>query len=453
MTRALAFRLSRVLVGCYPRRWRQRYRDEMLGVLDQHRASGRTVLNLAIGALNTHLDPAYRLEGLQMNRLLRRLGVSAAVVVPIMALLAAVWAKSSQEDGHWHLGAGGSDSMAFATGRPVLAVAGSGPGDGAETLWDLSNPARPRKWSTFEGGAPTAFAPGGRMLSTISFGNEPVLWNVTNLAKPARIATLRVSDDTEMWGEAFSPNGDVFAAAYLDRMFLWDITDPARPKLVRTLTARQTPPALVGAVPDQLGDIAFSPDGQLLATVAGHDLIDLWDVADPALATRITSVPNRSGFADALAFSPRGDQLAVLSYRGTVTLYSLADPANPVATASMQTVTARQIAGTVCEPGGCAPDFSIGFSPDGRTLTAVADLAQPSRAQGNPPSVNRGPLAPRGYTFEWNVTNPRSVIPIGAFNHQITIAGDTSHPLVAPSGRDVVTGASNGFKISFWSLP
>jgi hypothetical protein len=30
-------RLSRFLVGCYPRRWRERYREEMLDVLDQHR--------------------------------------------------------------------------------------------------------------------------------------------------------------------------------------------------------------------------------------------------------------------------------------------------------------------------------------------------------------------------------------------------------------------------------
>jgi hypothetical protein len=42
-----AGRLSRVLVGWHPRRWRERYGEEMLDVLDQHRASTRTVLNLA----------------------------------------------------------------------------------------------------------------------------------------------------------------------------------------------------------------------------------------------------------------------------------------------------------------------------------------------------------------------------------------------------------------------
>ena len=60
--------LSRFLVGCYPRRWRERYGEEMLDVLDQHRPGARTVVNLAASALGAHLDPAYRMEGLSMIR-------------------------------------------------------------------------------------------------------------------------------------------------------------------------------------------------------------------------------------------------------------------------------------------------------------------------------------------------------------------------------------------------
>ena len=60
MTSPLAARLSRFLVGCYPRRWRQRYAEELLEVLDQHRPTARTVLNLWAGAVSAHLDPAWR---------------------------------------------------------------------------------------------------------------------------------------------------------------------------------------------------------------------------------------------------------------------------------------------------------------------------------------------------------------------------------------------------------
>ena len=50
MTPPLAARLSRALVGCHPRRWRQRYAGELLEVPDHHRPTARTVLNLAASA-------------------------------------------------------------------------------------------------------------------------------------------------------------------------------------------------------------------------------------------------------------------------------------------------------------------------------------------------------------------------------------------------------------------
>src|SRR6478672_3685774 len=82
MKPALADRLSRAVVGCYPPRWKQRYAAELLDVLDQHRAGPRTVLSLAGGVLSTHLDPAYRME----IRVLPRLGRDAWLYLTIFAV-------------------------------------------------------------------------------------------------------------------------------------------------------------------------------------------------------------------------------------------------------------------------------------------------------------------------------------------------------------------------------
>jgi hypothetical protein len=60
MSGNLATRLSRYVIGCHPRRWRERYGDELLEVLDQYDARSRTVLDLAFSALDAHLDPAWR---------------------------------------------------------------------------------------------------------------------------------------------------------------------------------------------------------------------------------------------------------------------------------------------------------------------------------------------------------------------------------------------------------
>lgn len=54
----------------YPRRWRERYQEEMLAVLEQHAISLTTILDLLLGALDAHLDPAYRTrEGFMFHRL------------------------------------------------------------------------------------------------------------------------------------------------------------------------------------------------------------------------------------------------------------------------------------------------------------------------------------------------------------------------------------------------
>jgi WD40 repeat protein len=448
MRPASAARLSRLLIGCHPRRWRERYGEEMLDVLDQHQASTRTVLNLASSAVSTHLDRAYRGEGLTMARLRRAALISAAVVVPIALL--ALWIQvATWKDGHWHIGLGGVTAMAFSHADPhILVTATSGAMDGLDTLWDVTSPARPRRLANFEGGAPTVFAPDGRMVATVAFNGQPALWNVANLSKPARIRTLPSGDDNNLWGEAFSPDGRILAAAYTDRVYLWNVTSPARPRLLRTLAAAVAPPWRAGF---NQGDIAFSPDGRLLASTVGHNQLALWNVADPARATRIATVPSEAGFTNALAFSPHGNLLADVSYNGTVTILSLANPARPARAATMQTVTARQIAASICT-GGCGPAYTLNFTPGGQTLTAVADLSPPSQ-QAFSANTSQPSQVARNYAFRWNVANPRSVSRTAVLSYPITISGGSSQPLLNPSGRIIVTGASSGFAVTLRMLP
>ena len=463
MTRMLAARLSRALVGCYPRRWRRRYGDELLDVLDQHHAGARTVLNLASSALGTHLDPAYRMEGLAMTRLRRTALISAAIVVPI-ALIAVPFglfvADQNWKDSHWHIGIeGGVDAMAFSPDQHILVTATSGASDGLDTLWNVSSQARTRKLASFEGGAPTTLSPDGRTVVTVSFDDQPALWNVANPRKPARIATLQSGDSSLLWGEAFSPDGHVLAVAYTDRLYLWNLTNPARPLLARSLAAPVTPPAPAACgqpcqAPDPFyqGDIAFSPDGRLLATTAGHDQVALWNVADPARATRIAIMPSRSGFIDAIAFSPRGNLLAAISYYGTVTMFSLADPARPAHTATMRTLPAAQLAADPCACSSAL--YTLAFASDGRTLTGVASTSMPPKPITSP-NAHTATLPIRDYVFVWNVANPQSVTRIAVFSSNIdTGYGNTSLPLLAPDGRTLAAGAPFGsFGMKLWTLP
>ena len=216
MRPAPAARLSRALVGCYPRRWRERYRQEMLDILDQHQATGRTVLNLTAGALSTHLDPAYRAEGLSMTRLRRAAAISAAIAVPlavIVVLFGLLIFAQSWKEGHWHVGLGGVTAMAFSPAdQHLLVTATSGPQDGLDTLWDVTDPARPRRLANFEGGAPTAFAPDGRTVATVTFNGQPALaagaaarhWALLRLAGPVPWSARRRASGSAGQGSVHS---------------------------------------------------------------------------------------------------------------------------------------------------------------------------------------------------------------------------------------------------------
>ena len=459
--RSPAARLSRALVGCYPRRWRQRYADELLEVLDQHRPRARTVLNLAVSAANTYLDPAYRAERPGMKRLRTGALISGAFVTVIGLPFGLFVHAQDWKDSHWHIGIEGSvNAMAFGPEQRILLTGTAGAMDGTDTLWNVSSSARPRRLAVFEGGAPTALSPDGRTVATISFSDQPVLWNVSSLRKPTRIAQLPTRDHSLLWGEAFSPDGHVLATAFTDRLYLWDVADPARPRLLHTLAAPVVPPSPAACGqpcqapnPFYQGDIAFSPDGQLLAATAGRNQLAVWKVTEPARATPIAAFAGSSGFIEAVAFAPRSDLLADVSTRGTVTLFSLSGTARPIRVATMRTLPAARLAIDFCGAGGCpAGSFALGFAPDGRTLTAIVNYTTAGPSGPQPSS-----WAVRDVVFTWNVTNPRSVTRLATFSHPAPTpvgGGNGGLPMLGPDGRTVVDGAPIGsFGITLWNLP
>ena len=55
--------LATWLLRLYPRAWRERYESEVAAVLEQHRVTLKTSVDLLLSALDAQLDPAYRGEG------------------------------------------------------------------------------------------------------------------------------------------------------------------------------------------------------------------------------------------------------------------------------------------------------------------------------------------------------------------------------------------------------
>nr|WP_314174704.1 protein kinase [Streptomyces sp. DSM 40971] len=151
---------------------------------------------------------------------------------------------------------------------------------------------------------------------------------------------------------AFSPDGKLLAGSDLDgSVQLWDAGSR---KPSATLSPDGSPTDV-----STVASLAFSPDGKLLAT-GGDDKVELWDVAE---RRRIRSL-HESGLVNSVAFSPDGKTLASGNELGDVTLWdtgSKKDKELAVLDGETDVVNA------------------VAFSADGKTLATAG-----SNSQGNP---------------------------------------------------------------------
>ena len=446
MQPGLAARLSRALVSCHPRRWRERYGDEMLDVLDQHQMTARTVASLWASAVSAHLDRAYRTEHLSLSQLRRAALITAAIAAPLVLMLAPV-GYGMWQDSYWHPAADEPlETAAFSPHGGIMATAFGEAIDGTDMVWDVTDLSRPRRLSQFEGGQPIALSPDGRTVATIAYSGQAALWNVADPRHPVKMTTLSDGDGTQLEELAFSPDGQILAAAHYDRIFLWDMASPARPRLLGTLDAPVTAPEGSGPIPFSQQDLAFSPSGTILASATGTDQVTLWNVTNPAHPHRLATIGGVGDFIQAFAFSPRGSLLGAVTYHGAVLVYSLADPARPARTAMVRGLLTRALFPSglprpsetpLCAACTGLGNYAVAFTPDGHTLTVVVDRAEMSANPG------------RDTIFDWPVTGSGT---LGAVTVAARDVADFQ-PVIAPGDRTVLGSPPGSHAWHAWPLP
>lgn len=265
-------------------------------------------------------------------------------------------------------GAAAGSSAISANGR-LVAIGGR---TGDVSLWDVTDPTRPRVLSPDLTGATAliealAFSPNGRLLAAGSDDGAVHLWDVSRPGTPRVVARLDTGGiDGEALGVAFSPNGQLLAAASTDKkVYLWRITSAPQPVALGPLSGFS----------NYAWAVTFSPDGNTLAASSADHTTLLWNVAGPGRPSRIgPPLTGPTDYAVSVAYSPDGRTLAVGSNDSTEWLWDVTDRSHPVLLATLRAAV-----------GGIN---ASAFSPVGSTLAATGGGGQVFRWQTDVAAVS-----------------------------------------------------------------
>ena len=223
--------------------------------------------------------------------------------------------------------------------RPIKSVAFSPNGTMlavGSNLWDVSTRRQVTTLERLVGFV--TFSPDGKTLAS-GTGRRVRLWDVST----GEITAVFVGHRSGVTSMAYSPNGEILASGSDDTTIkLWDVSTE---EIITTFEGHRS----------QVTSVAFSPDGAMLASSGAYpdNTIRLWDIATREI---IATLEEHTNTITSVAYSPDGTMLVSGDWNSTVRLWDVSIGEH---IATLERRHREFIA-------------SVAFSPDGTTLASGA---------------------------------------------------------------------------------
>ncbi len=276
-----------------------------------------------------------------------------------------------------------------------------------------------------------AFSPDGNKLASASAYLDPkvMLWDLTT--QPPQL----LHEWEGAWSVAFSPDGTTLAATYshgsINKVRLLDV-------------ATNKESAAYQGHATEIGSVAYSPDGKLLAMGCHDRTVRLWE-----RETGKSWTMSHLHDVTAVTFSPDGKTLASASYDRTIKVWNV-----------------RQKPDELTLQGHQAGKAGIAFSPDGKTLAysatgAVVRLCNPTSGETQATLVGKGDIL-SWVTFSrdskqlaaggvhaplklWNVATRQELATFDNPQGVYSLA-------LSPDGKTLVASMGETGEVRFWDL-